>query len=366
MRLLFLLWPLWFLCLPAIAPARAQPDEDAPSMEAAFVAEGLLRAVGLQFETGRSTLLPHVVPVLDAVAEVLVRHPSLRLEIAGHADALGPASLNARLSEDRARSVKEYLTVRHGIESDRLEISGYGSSVPIASNDSPTGRALNRRVEFRMLSPRDPPVASTEDVPFERTRRIDADSVREAVQRQVEEAVRTALRESDPNSDAMDRLAARERELQERLARIERQIAEDPVPTASSRQGTSRYGLLPFTGIYLRGDVPILLGIRVDVPTALLGSARFQPEAAFGFRPEDRATVLNANLVYPVRFGSNSGVLPFFGFGVGFHDVDAFESVLNLFIGVEYGFDFGVLFGELMTQDFSDFNRVIVGFRQDF
>jgi hypothetical protein len=365
MRHAFLIWSVWFL---TIGPAPAQPVTNASSVEAALIAEDFFNAVGLQFETGRSTLLPHAMPVLDAVGEVLVRHPSLRLEIAGHTDALGSSPLNVRLSEERARSVKAYLMVRHRIDAERLETTGYGASVPIASNENATGRALNRRVEFRVINPDALRSASIGDRSHANSRPVNADSLRDALQRQVDEAVRDAIAEANPDSTELTRVAELEMQLQERLARLDREVAADsvvasPPPPPSSGSG---FALLPFTGIYLHGDVPVLLGVRADIPTALFGSTRFQPEAALGFMPNEHATIVNANLVFPIRIGSYSDVLPFFGAGVGFHNLEGVESVLNLLIGVEQRFDFGVLFAELMTQDFSDFNRVIVGFRQDF
>lgn len=363
MRHAFLIWSVWFL---TIGPAPAQPVTNASSVEAALIAEDFFNAIGLQFETGRSTLLPHAMPVLDAVGEVLVRHPSLRLEIAGHTDALGSSSLNVRLSEERARSVKAYLMVRHRIDTERLETTGYGASVPIASNENTTGRALNRRVEFRVINPDALRGASIGDRPQATPRPVNADSLRDALQRQVDEAVRDAIAEAASDSTELARVAELEMQLQERLARLDRELAADSVVASPPPVMGSGFALLPFTGIYLHGDVPVLLGIRADIPTALFGSTRFQPEAALGFMPNERATIVNANLVFPIRIGSYSDVLPFFGAGVGFHNLEGVESVLNLLIGVEQRFDFGVLFAELMTQDFSDFNRVIVGFRQDF
>lgn len=88
---------------------------------------------------------------LDLVAEVLKQHPEIRrLEIAGHADAVGPREENQVLSERRAASVGNYL-ISKGIERDRLLTRGYGYEQPVADNNTDDGRARNRRVEFKIL-----------------------------------------------------------------------------------------------------------------------------------------------------------------------------------------------------------------------
>jgi OOP family OmpA-OmpF porin len=80
---------------------------------------------------------------------VLKKHPKIAMEIAGHTDSTGPRDHNLDLSRRRARSVKKYL-VDHGIDDKRLTTRGYGPDEPIASNDTPDGRAENRRIEFRI------------------------------------------------------------------------------------------------------------------------------------------------------------------------------------------------------------------------
>ena len=89
--------------------------------------------------------------VLDAFAAYLLRHPNLRVMILGHTDNVGDDLANYALSADRAFTVKEYLESK-GVPASRLEFKGYGETKPIAKNDTPEGRALNRRTEFRILS----------------------------------------------------------------------------------------------------------------------------------------------------------------------------------------------------------------------
>lgn len=88
---------------------------------------------------------------LDDVAEVLREYPETLVNIAGHTDSTGSADYNQRLSERRAEAVGNYLA-QSGVQRQRLSMRGYGLTQPVASNDSESGRAQNRRVEIT-LSP---------------------------------------------------------------------------------------------------------------------------------------------------------------------------------------------------------------------
>ncbi|MGX8712675.1 MAG: OmpA family protein [bacterium] len=81
---------------------------------------------------------------LDRLAEALNRHPRLRLEVGGHTDNVGSDDDNMLLSERRAKAVYDYLILR-GVSAERLTFRGYGETRPIATNDTPEGRARNRR-----------------------------------------------------------------------------------------------------------------------------------------------------------------------------------------------------------------------------
>jgi len=105
---------------------------------------------GFIFATSQAVIKPQAYPALEEVVSILTENPQLKIEIEGHTDNKGPAKLNQRLSEERAQAVLDYLT-KHGIASDRLTAVGYGFSKPIASNDTPEGRARNRRVELKPL-----------------------------------------------------------------------------------------------------------------------------------------------------------------------------------------------------------------------
>ena len=102
------------------------------------------------FEFDSDSLLPESFPELDRLVEFLNQHPDIRIEISGHTDSIGTKQYNLDLSQRRANSVKKYLTSQ-GISSSRLITRGYGESRPMADNGTPEGRALNRRVEFKVI-----------------------------------------------------------------------------------------------------------------------------------------------------------------------------------------------------------------------
>jgi outer membrane protein OmpA-like peptidoglycan-associated protein len=87
---------------------------------------------------------------LYQVAAMLKENPDMKIELHGHTDAQGDAQLNQELSEERVRVVKEIL-VAEGIDAGRISGKGYGSSQPVAPNDTEANRKLNRRVEFTIL-----------------------------------------------------------------------------------------------------------------------------------------------------------------------------------------------------------------------
>ena len=105
---------------------------------------------GIYFQTASATLMEASLAQLERLAEALSRHPGLRLEIGGHTDAVGSDEDNLLLSEARAKAVYDYLVGR-GIAPERLTYRGYGESRPIAPNDTPEGRAANRRTSLTPL-----------------------------------------------------------------------------------------------------------------------------------------------------------------------------------------------------------------------
>jgi outer membrane protein OmpA-like peptidoglycan-associated protein len=135
-----------------VAPRPGQPPT-VVEVRRALLDAGLFRALDVNFETGSATLPPRAERSLAAIGEVLAQYPAVRVEIAGYTDSTGPEALNQQLSERRAAAVRDYLIDNYSIAPDRLTARGYGEAQPIATNDTRTGRALNRRVEFRVLNP---------------------------------------------------------------------------------------------------------------------------------------------------------------------------------------------------------------------
>lgn len=101
------------------------------------------------FDTGKSTLRKESNTELDRLVKLMKDVPSLKIEISGHTDNTGSASLNNSLSQDRAQAVVTYLTSK-GVAASRMTAKGYGSTKPIASNDTSSGRQENRRTEFEI------------------------------------------------------------------------------------------------------------------------------------------------------------------------------------------------------------------------
>lgn len=87
---------------------------------------------------------------LNRLVKLMKEQPRLVVEISGHTDSIGSDAYNLNLSRLRAKSVADYL-ISQGIEPHRLEVRGYGSKFPVATNETEEGRQLNRRVEFKVI-----------------------------------------------------------------------------------------------------------------------------------------------------------------------------------------------------------------------
>lgn len=103
------------------------------------------------FEIDQFELKPESKAELDKLVEFMLKNTTMTIEIGGHTDNTGAERHNLDLSEQRALSVYNYL-VEHGVSKDRLTYKGYGKSKPIDTNDTPEGRANNRRTEFSVVS----------------------------------------------------------------------------------------------------------------------------------------------------------------------------------------------------------------------
>lgn len=130
-------------------PQRAAPPPapaPGPSSGAPMVLEGV------SFGTGSARLQQGSYVELDSIAKVLLANPTLRVEIGGHTDNAGSPADNQHLSTLRAEAVRNYLLAK-GVPFQQVVARGYGAVMPRTPDNSPRGRALNRRVEIRPLPP---------------------------------------------------------------------------------------------------------------------------------------------------------------------------------------------------------------------
>ena len=105
---------------------------------------------GVTFDVGSSTLKPAFRDTLDKVAQSLIEYPNSLVDVYGHTDSTGSDSFNQNLSENRARTVMNYLISR-GVPAARLRSQGFGETMPVASNNTADGRTRNRRVEIKIV-----------------------------------------------------------------------------------------------------------------------------------------------------------------------------------------------------------------------
>ncbi|MBK7265273.1 MAG: OmpA family protein [Ignavibacteriales bacterium] len=106
---------------------------------------------GVNFDFAKADLRPESYPILNHASQILLANPGMRIEVGGHTDAVGNDASNISLSEKRAQAVMNFL-IEKGVDSSRLTARGYGSSSPVADNGTAEGRAMNRRVEFKVLN----------------------------------------------------------------------------------------------------------------------------------------------------------------------------------------------------------------------
>jgi outer membrane protein OmpA-like peptidoglycan-associated protein len=103
------------------------------------------------FDFDKATLQPASSVDLNRAVDWLKDNPAVTVELSGHTDNVGAKDYNRKLSHDRAQSVLDFL-VSKGVSPQRLTAKGYGMDEPITTNDTDEGRAMNRRVEFRVVS----------------------------------------------------------------------------------------------------------------------------------------------------------------------------------------------------------------------
>ena len=107
----------------------------------------IVRMSNLLFPVGKAQLLPPAREKLAKVAGILLAYPGLAIKVEGHADATGKPEFNQKLSEMRGATVRNYL-IRQGIPPQSISAEGLGHTRPLTSNDTPSGRQMNRRVEL--------------------------------------------------------------------------------------------------------------------------------------------------------------------------------------------------------------------------
>ena len=119
-----------------------------PDVRNKLITEGKLVTYGIYFDVNKDVVKPESYGTLKEIAAILNEVPDVKVKIIGHTDADGQDAANLDLSKRRAASVKAELAKNFGVNADRLETDGLGESQPVAPNDTPVNKALNRRVEF--------------------------------------------------------------------------------------------------------------------------------------------------------------------------------------------------------------------------
>ena len=105
----------------------------------------------IRFAKSKAELLPESFDELNRLADLLKANEQMEIQLNGHTDNQGDPAANLKLSEDRVKAVRDYLTVRRNVPATRLRGQGFGGSQPIASNTQEHTRKLNRRVEFEIM-----------------------------------------------------------------------------------------------------------------------------------------------------------------------------------------------------------------------
>ena len=133
------------------AGARYTGDDIKASRELMAIQERIDRRElpKIQFDFDSDALRMNSSPTLDAIVDILLADPKIKVMVLAHTCTIGTEAYNLDLSRRRARSVKEYL-VKHGVPPPSIRYYGMGYAVPIADNSTVEGREKNRRVEFRV------------------------------------------------------------------------------------------------------------------------------------------------------------------------------------------------------------------------
>jgi outer membrane protein OmpA-like peptidoglycan-associated protein len=109
---------------------------------------------GVTFATNQSAIQPQFRTTLDQVAQTLASYEKTYIDVYGHTDSTGNDGINIPLSQNRARSVADYLATK-GVQSARVATQGFGASQPVADNNTEAGKQANRRVEIKIVPVRE-------------------------------------------------------------------------------------------------------------------------------------------------------------------------------------------------------------------
>lgn len=135
------------------AQEREMREALAASEATAVRREGNLLTIALKgdltFDTDSTTVKPGLHKELDRISSIMVQYPQTLIRVEGHTDSSGDERYNQNLSERRAGNVRNLLVTR-GVEFYRVEVIGYGETMPVATNSSESGRQMNRRVEIKV------------------------------------------------------------------------------------------------------------------------------------------------------------------------------------------------------------------------
>jgi len=136
----------------AVAPPPPKVAEAPPPPKQVVLRDNKIEITEkIQFALNKAEILSVSFPLLDEVAKVMRDNPHVKqIAVEGHASPEGGDEYNLKLSQARAEAVRSYL-VQKGVAAERLTAKGYGSSRPIAKNDTEQGREKNRRVEFNII-----------------------------------------------------------------------------------------------------------------------------------------------------------------------------------------------------------------------
>jgi OOP family OmpA-OmpF porin len=115
------------------------------------ITESVNQQIDIEFQTGKSTIPADYTSEADKIVDMMTKHTDVNAEIQGYTDNVGSKEKNQKLSEARAKSVRNYI-VKHGIDESRVTAKGYGEENPVAENSTADGRKQNRRVVASLRS----------------------------------------------------------------------------------------------------------------------------------------------------------------------------------------------------------------------